>query len=684
VSESELQAELQHHEHARAQMAAMRDLTEGIHNIYSGDFDESTKNLGLGDVRSDHLFGWAMANYTVPRLADLSDRDIALFFGRIWMDDGEDFHIGRRHIRDENNDPIVLDWRAPLSEQYYRASVHDRREVAKRRRFGFQGARITGFEDENLLLGEEVASDILTEEIERPRTGPMRDIVATIQPEQDELIRREAAVNLCVQGAPGTGKTAVGLHRAAWLLYNYTEKLDKAGVLVVGPNEGFLSYISGVLPTLGESSVWQVTVQQLTGAHTALAADTHEASLVKHDARMALVCERAVWGHVGTAADGGITPDEGLLITDGGWRWRLGLKYLDEAIANARKHTRTYTAGRKAVEDAIVQGARRQAEIRSGHSPDNKWATKLKRTESVRSFLDAVWPKLNTKTVMKKLLTDAAFRADATRGILTEDEAALLAGKPAKPTAGDLLISDEIESHMKLREPSESFGHIVIDEAQDLSPMQCRVIARRSGKGSVTVLGDLAQGTTPWAAASWTDQMRHLGKEQVEHTELTTGFRVPAVIIALANRVLPHLGVDVAPARSIRSDGSYDRIETADLEAGVRESVAKALAEEGLVGVIAADERADGLKSLLDGTERVEVVAASLAKGLEYDHVVVVEPSEIVAAPTALIYGSTSVAEGGGATIDGVGLRHLYVALTRAVSRLTVVHSRPLPAEMEE
>ncbi|RRR99821.1 HelD family protein [Glycomyces terrestris] len=656
-------------------MAAMRDLTEAIHRTYAGEFDESGKNLGIGDVGSDQHFGWAMANYTVPRLADLSDRDIALFFGRIWMDDGEDFHIGRRHIRDERNDPLVLDWRAPLAEQYYRASAHDRRDVAKRRRFGFQGARLTGFEDENLVLGEEVASDILTAEIERPRTGPMRDIVATIQPDQDELIRREAAVNLCVQGAPGTGKTAVGLHRAAWLLYNYTGKLTKSGVLIVGPNEGFLSYISGVLPTLGETSVWQTTVQQLTGAHTATAADTHEAALVKHDERIALVCERAVWGHVGTVpaalAAAGAAPEEGLLIADGGWRWRLGLTYLEEALANARKHSRTYTAGRKALEDAIVQGVRRQAEIRSGHSPDAKWGTGIKRTPAVRSFLDALWPKLNAKTVLKKLYGDPAFRADATAGILTEAEAALLTGRPARPTAADLLVSDELESHLNLRDPSASFGHIVIDEAQDLSPMQCRVIARRSGKGSVTVLGDLAQGTTPWAAASWEDQMRHLGKDAVEHTELTTGFRVPAVIIELANRVLPHLRVGVAPARSIRSDGSLDVVPAADLDSGVRDAVAKALDEEGLVGVIAADERAAALAPLLAGLDRVELVAASLAKGLEFDHVVVVEPVEIVEAPAT-----------GGATVEGVGLRHLYVALTRAVSRLTVVHSRPLPAEM--
>ena len=687
--EAELQAEIALHERARNLMAAMRATTEAIHRTYAGELDESGKNLGIGDVGTDQHFGWVMANYTVPRLADLTDRDIALFFGRIWMDaapgePGEEFHIGRRHIRDERGDPLVLDWRAPLSESYYRASAHDRREVAKRRRFGFQGARITGFEDEDLVLGEEFASDILTAEIERPRTGPMRDIAATIQPEQDELIRRDAATNLCVQGAPGTGKTAVGLHRAAWLLYNYTEKLDKAGVLVVGPNEGFLAYIAGVLPTLGETSVWQVTVQQLTGAHTATGTDSHEAALVKHDERIALVCERAVWGRVGTAADGGITAEEGLLIADGGWRWRLGLKYLDDAIANARRHTRTYNAGRKAVEDAIVQGARRQAEIRSGHSPDGKWATKLKRSPAVQAFLDAVWPKLNTKTVMKQLSGDAAFRADATRGILEPEEAALLAApRGAKPTAADLLISDEIESHLKFREPSESFGHIVIDEAQDLSPMQCRVIARRSGKGSVTVLGDLAQGTTPWAAESWLDQMRHLGKEQVEHTELTTGFRVPAVIIELANRVLPHLGVDVAPARSIRSDGSLHWIRAADLEAGVREAITEALAEEGLVGVIAADERAQELREALGDTDRVEVIAASLAKGLEFDHVIVVEPGEIVDAPPTSHHGPAG-STGGGASTAGVGLRHLYVALTRAVSHLTVVHDRPLPAEMAD
>jgi DNA helicase IV len=677
TAEAQLRAEIEHHERARAHMAAMHRSTAETHGRHEAEFNEgSGGGKGFGDVGPDKELAFAMAKYTTGRMRDLDERDLALFFGRIWFDDedgaGEDYHIGRRHIRDERSDPLVLDWRAPVAEHFYRASASDRRGVARRRRFGFQGTRLTGFEDEDLRLGEAIASDLLTAEIERPRTGPMRDIVATIQPEQDELIRRDAATTLCVQGAPGTGKTAVGLHRAAWLLYNYDEHLRKTGVLVVGPNEGFLAYIANVLPTLGESSVWQVTVQQLTKAHTAAGADTPRAAMVKHDARMASVCERAVWGHVGRARDGGVTPEEGLLITDGGWRWRLGERYLDEAIATARKHTRTYEAGRKAVEDAVVQGVRRQAEIRAGHSPDNRWATRLKRTDAVKGFLDAVWPKLNAKAVLRKLYFDAGFRADAARGILTDEEAALLApgGRTLKATAADLLVLDEIESHLRLPKPSDSYGHIVIDEAQDLSPMQCRAIARRSGHGSLTVLGDLAQGTTPWAAVDWREQMAHLGRPDAEHTELTTGFRVPGLIIDLANRVLPHLGVDVAPARSLRSDGSLDVVETADLVDAVRESVEKALAEPGLVGVIAADDRIEALGAALPESDRVEPVAASLAKGLEFDHVVLVEPAEIIA-------------EREESDADGVGLRRLYVALTRAVSRLTLVHRLPLPAQLE-
>jgi DNA helicase IV len=241
LSEIELRAELDHHDRVRAAMAAMRRTTVELLGRYESDFVESRRNRRPGDARPDHNMGFAMARHAGERLEDLADRDTPLFFGRVWLDSEESYHLGRRHVRDETDRsvPLVVDWRAPLAERFYRASAHQRHEVAKRRRFGFQGSTLTSFEDEDLLSGEAFASDILNAEIERPRTGPMRDIVATIQPEQDELIRRDADTTLCVQGSPGTGKTAVGLHRAAWLLYTFPGKLGKSGMLVVGPNEGF-------------------------------------------------------------------------------------------------------------------------------------------------------------------------------------------------------------------------------------------------------------------------------------------------------------------------------------------------------------------------------------------------------------------------------------------------------------
>ncbi|WP_025273532.1 HelD family protein [Haloglycomyces albus] len=679
MSEAELRAEIDFHEQVREAIASMRTTTADLLEQYEDEFNEGKENRFDGDKGPDKHLGFSMARQSTERLADLADRDVAYFFGRLWFDDGEDYRLGRRHVRDQDSNPMVLDWRAPLSERFYRASAHDRHDVAKRRRYGFQGSQITGFEDEDLTLGEETGSDILRAEIERPRTGPMRDIVATIQPEQDELIRENANLNLCVQGAPGTGKTAVGLHRAAWLLYNHPKQVRKSGLLVIGPNEGFLSYISAVLPTLGEKSVRQMTVESLTtSGYTISGTDTPSQKALKHDPRLADVARRAVWAHLGAVEQSPFDAQTPLEVSDNGWVWRLGVKYLEKSLNTAREVTTTWSAGRENLLDALTFGLRRQAEIRAGVSPDEKWVRAMKRSEPVQAFMEAVWPRLKPREVLRRLYTDADFRAQVCDGILSEDETRLLAvkGKAMRLSAADALILDEISAVVEIPDPSETFAHIVIDEAQDLSPMQCRAIARRSGQGSITVLGDLAQGTTPWAATKWSDQIHHLGKHEATHTELTTGYRVPGAIISLANRMLPDLAVDVAPARSLRSDGSVEFLPVDDATAGVRKAVDEALELEGAVGVIASDHSIDRLRPELPEDARVELVPASLAKGLEYDHVVVVEPEDIIAAE-----GITMPVEGAVTTVAAtVGLRHLYVALTRAVSRLTVVHSGELPS----
>src|SRR2546423_11486704 len=257
------------------------------------------------------------------RMAELADNpDIPLFFGKLDLQERERFHIGRRHVVDDRGEPMVLDWRAPLSRAFYRASVRDPQGVATRRRFGFSAGLLTSFEDEHLDRGEELgtASRILTQEIERPRVGPMRDIVATIQPEQDELVRASIEDSICVQGAPGTGKTAVGLHRAAYLLYLHRERLRRSGVLIVGPNRAFLHYIAAVLPALGEVDVTQSTVDELLPAR-ATGTDSLAAQRIKHDARMADVLRRAIRRYVRK-------PTGPIVVSDGAYRWRLSEEIL--------------------------------------------------------------------------------------------------------------------------------------------------------------------------------------------------------------------------------------------------------------------------------------------------------------------------------------------------------------------
>ncbi|MEV4300044.1 HelD family protein [Microbispora rosea] len=655
-----LEAERAHLAASRAALRAMREHAQSLSADAAGDWVSQQVLQGLLDQR-------------VAALAD--HPDAPLFFGRLDRAADDDLpstvYVGRRHVHDESSRPLVIDWRAPISRAFYQASPADPMGVALRRRFGYQGGDLTAYEDEPLdgrALGQ---SRLLTEEIERPRTGPMRDIVATIQPDQDEIVRADLGVTVCVQGAPGTGKTAVGLHRAAYLLFTHREKLSRSGVTIVGPNRAFLSYISSVLPALGEVKVDQTTVAGVLGDHAH--PEDPAVAAVKGDARMAEVVRRALWLHV-------TKPVEGVLFTKGINRYRVPDHEVREIVASLRGTTR-YGPGRATLAQRLAHAVLVQME-RRGESPDDRVQDAVARSKPVKAVLDAVWPKLTPEQVLFRLLSDPEFLAKAARSDLSPEEQQLLVwGKPykshrsAKWTAADAALLDELGD---LIERTPSRGHLVVDEAQDLSAMQLRALGRRCRNGSATVLGDLAQGTTPWSARSWKTVLDHLGQPSGEVTELTLGFRVPREVLDFAARLLPSVAPELAPPRSLRPGaGSLSVRRETDVAAALSEAVRQALAQEGSVGVIAADSALPALSAALEATavphtvlgpdspgdDRVLLVPATLAKGLEYDHVIVAEPAAIVEA-------------------EERGLARLYVVLTRAVTSLTVLHGRDLPEEL--
>ncbi len=682
----ELEAEQRHLTESRAHLRRMRERTARMDASAGGDW-----------VSREYL----QSTFAL-RMKQLADHpDVPLFFGRLDYAEGSgqvegSFHIGRRHVSDANGDPLVIDWRAPVSLPFYRATRTEPMGVERRRRFGFQHGALTSFEDEDLTAGPAPVgaaySAILEQEIERPRVGPMRDIVATIQPEQDVIVRSDLSQSICVQGAPGTGKTAVGLHRAAYLLFAHREQLTRQGVLVVGPNASFLRYIRDVLPALGEVEATQSTITEL--AEKALQAvnpkwsirgdEPAEVATLKGDARMAEVLHRALWSHVST-------PTEGLVVPRGARRWRVATYEVEEILASLRRRGVRYGAARAMVPQALAHRILVRMEL-AGDSPDDRVQDAVARSKPVKEYAAAVWPAVDPARLVWRLLSDAEFLAGASDGLLSEEEQrVLLWPKPPKSPASAAWTLAEavlVDEATDLVERTGSVGHIVADEAQDLSQMMLRALARRSSTGSLTVLGDLAQATTPWATRSWDDALTHLGKPDAHVEQLTRGFRVPGEVIEYAARLLPRIAPGLEPPTSVRR--SRGELEIVQLDS-VADVVTPVLEREGSIGLIVPDDMADrvsrdltaaGLRFGVVGQDasepadpedvttefdqHLDLVPASLAKGLEFDHVVLLEPEALVRAEPDRL----------------TGLRRLYVCLTRAVTSLVIAHSQPLPPEL--
>jgi DNA helicase IV len=625
------------------------------------------------------------------RVSQLDVGDSSLVFGRIDQNEdsgGESYHIGRIGVWGPANDPVLVDWRAPVAEPFFRATGRQSMGLVRRRHFATRGRQLLGVEDEFFGEGPGSLTAVGGEDstikgrqtlglaLEASRTGRLGDIVATIQGEQDEVIRAPMPGALVVQGGPGTGKTVVALHRAAYLLYTYRFPLEGQGVLVLGPNRVFLTYIEQVLPSLGESGVEMAVLGDLVSDVRIRGFDKEDVARVKGDLRMNKVVAKAV-------RDRQRPLREDLIVGYGLQRLRLSVEQSREIIAAARRRARNHNRGRKFVVEAFYEAL--SASSRSGDDPATI-QDRVGESLEVREALEWMWPVLTPAHLIHDLYGSRGLIAAAAGKYLSAEELELL-HRPRSVHATEVLWSaddapllDEAAAKLgprpsrKTDESARTYGHIVIDEAQDLSPMQLRMVARRSLNGSITLVGDIAQATSAWAHDDWGSVLEHLPtKREPRFAELTIGYRLPGPTMNLAARVLAVAAPSLEPPVSVRTEGDEPRL----VPLGGR-TVADAIVDEvrtelaavgsGNVSVIAVDDHVEALSKALAEAGianglvyqgalemQVSVVPARMVKGLEVDSAVVVDPIRIAA-------------EG------RQGMRLLYVALTRATRRLTVLH----------
>ncbi|MGA0864184.1 MAG: HelD family protein [Ilumatobacteraceae bacterium] len=669
-------------------------------------------STGPGGTHQARVERNAFDEKIVSRLEQLEIGDSALVFGRIdrlieGPDGTEAFHIGRLAVADESREPVVVDWRAPIAEPFYRATGRDPMGLARRRHFAVEGRTLLGIEDEMFgeghlgigqddgLGGDDPRAGIrgystLMTALGRGRTGQLGDIVATIQSEQDEIIRSPQGGVLVVQGGPGTGKTVVALHRAAYLLYTHRFPLEDQGVLVIGPNRVFLRYIERVLPSLGEAGVDQVVLADLVDGVRVSGREPAEVARIKGQKKMAKVIDKAVSDRERPLRDDVRIPMGAQFVT-------LRAEETVRIVKAARRRYHRHNQARRFVENEVW--AALAATATRGDTEADDVREMLRGTAPMREIFERMWPVLTPAQLLHDLYGSKALLRLAAGSHLSENEWSLL-HRPRSAsvdevewTPADVALLDEAFFQLgprprrngKIDESDETrtYGHIVVDEVQDLTPMQLRMVTRRSLSGSMTIVGDIAQATGPLAPNSWDDVLSHLPtRKEPRVVGLSVGYRIPSQIMALADKVMLAATPGLRAPRSVRDGESDPRVESAPDRSSLMSMVAGSVRDirsvpgAGRVAVICADATVDDVSAALTaagvshGSARttgldndVSIVPASVAKGLEIDNVVVVEPAEIVAD-------------------DPQGLRLLYVCLTRSTQTLTVLHHAPLPAAM--
>ena len=679
-------------------------------------------------------------------LAALNAVDSSLCFGRIDLRDGTAHHIGRIGIREDDTEhtPLLIDWRAPVARPFYLATGHTPMGLRRRRHITTEGRTVTELHDEILDLGDRERSGfedpsgdaVLLAALSSARTGRMADIVRTIQAEQDRVIRAPHRGVLVVEGGPGTGKTAVALHRAAFLLYAHRELLARRAVLVVGPNPAFLRYIGEVLPALGETGVMLATQAELFPGVHARGTDTPRAAAVKGGAGMAEALALAVGDRQRLPEPGApmiVRHDDGDLVLD----WEIAY----EARAAARETRLPHNLARPYFAFHVIDALTAQLAARIGTDPyggpnflgpdDVALLGKgVAASEEVRAAVAELWPMLTPEEFLGDYLAEPRYLPDEDAEAIRRapgqgqwtpadvpllDEAAELLGvddSAARAAAeaerqeqiayaqgvlelsegsrtfefedgeSEVLAAHDVIDAERMAERQEeadhrtaaeraaadrtwAFGHIIVDEAQELSPMAWRLLMRRSPTRSLTLVGDPAQTSEEAGVGSWEAILEPYVGDRFEHVRLGVNYRTPAEIMELATRVIRAKDPSFEPPGSVRSTGEEPWIRDAgeDLAGAVARAVKELTPAEGRLAVIAPGELHEEIAAPLDGvtagaepdlTRPVVLLGPRTAKGLEFDHVLVVEPGRF-------------------------GTSDLYVALTRATRRLGILHREELP-----
>ena len=641
MSHPDLTSEQRYVDHAYEQLERMRGIVASAGDKVDGEIAQA-----------------AMDAWAARRLRTYEDAERGLCFGRLDFETmSRPLYVGRRWVHDEEQRQLVVNWQAPAARPFYTATPQDAHGVTLRRRFRTEGRRVVDIADEALdgsIVDGAAVGDFLLEELGRNRETHMRDIVATIQADQYNLITHTADTPLVIQGGPGTGKTAVGLHRASWLLYTAREQLAHRGVLVVGPNRTFMEYVSHVLPALGEDAVEQRAVGELVDGVEPSLRDPPDVAELKADLRLVEVIRRAA--ELRLASE----PEELVLRLDGSF---VSVREREVRALHAEARAKGTTLGdRERFRMSLLRRFYEEYGRILGAGALRNF-DEVEQAVHAKGYLDrvlkAAWPIVSPEKLVRSLLSSRGALSEAADGILEPAEQKLLVRRASAWSEGDIALLDEAQA--LIGTPPRTYGHVIVDEAQDLTPMQLRMIARRACDGSLTLLGDVAQATGAVRYLNWNAVLPHLPRgDEATIEELRHAYRVPREIMELALPLLDTIAPDVAAPISYRTGAAPPTVRRVEAEHLLTEAYREAtrLADtDGLLALIVPEQLVDDALAAASLYDAVPLLTPRQAKGLEFDHVVVVEP----------------------ALID---LRELYVALSRPTKTLVVLHAQPLPAEL--